>query len=66
MKKALERMPTTIDDAFGNILERIGSSQGRDSARTALRTLTWVYYARRPLQMKELSEALVVPRGWRP
>jgi hypothetical protein len=63
MKKALERMPTTIDDAFGNILERIGSSQGPDSARTALRTLTWVYRARRPLRMEELSEALVVEDG---
>jgi len=63
MKKALERMPTTIDDAFRKILERIETSQDPDSATTAIRTLTWVYYARRPLQMKELREALVVEDG---
>src|SRR5271170_5570231 len=62
MKKALETMPMTLDDAFRRILERV-ESQDPMSATTALRTLTWVYYARRPLTIAELGEALVVEEG---
>jgi Ankyrin repeats (3 copies)/Ankyrin repeat len=63
MKKALERMPTTIDDAFGVMLQRIETSLDPDSATTALRTLTWVYYARRPMVIAELREAVLIEDG---
>jgi hypothetical protein len=62
MKKALETIPWTIDEAFNEILERI-ENQEPSSATTAKRTLTWVYYAQRPLEMEELREALVVERN---
>jgi len=55
----LGKLPTTLDAAFGTILKRI-EGQEIGSATTGLRTLTWVYYSRRPLFMKELCEALLV------
>src|SRR5277367_2592683 len=55
------KMPFT-DEAFDKILERI-EALGPSSAKTALRTLTWCYYAQRPLKMEELREALAVEDG---
>ena len=62
MKAALGTIPSTTDAAFENILERI-EQQELGSKITALRTLTWCYYARRPLRVDELCEALVVEDG---
>lgn len=53
MRKAL---PTTLDGAFAKILERI-EAQDPSSATTAVRTLAWIYYGRRPLTVPELAEA---------
>src|SRR5271154_2675559 len=62
MRKALNERPSTPDKAFENILRRI-EEQERHSATTAIRTLTWCYYSRRPLKMDELCQALVVEDG---
>jgi hypothetical protein len=59
MREALNELPSTPDEAFENILRRI-EEQERHSATTAIRTLTWCYYSRRPLKMDELCQALVV------
>jgi hypothetical protein len=59
MRAAMNTMPPTTDAAFENILKRI-ERQEHSSAIMAQRTLTWCYYARRPLQMDELRAALVV------
>src|SRR5271154_4503669 len=62
MREALKTIPSTTDEAFDKILDRI-EAHGPSSAKMALRTLTWCYYARRPLKMEELCEALVVEDG---
>jgi hypothetical protein len=62
MKAALNTIPSTTDAAFENILERI-EQQEIGSKITALRALTWCYYARRPLQVAELCQALFVEDG---
>ena len=59
MREALNELPSTPDEAFENILRRIEQQEHR-AATTAKRTLTWCYYSRRPLQMDELRQALVV------
>ena len=59
MERSFETMPQTIDDAFDKMLKRI-EEQGPGSAAMGRRTLRWVYYARRPLRMEELRQALVV------
>lgn len=62
MKKALETLPSTLHEAYDDIMRRIGE-QETGSAETAKQTLTWVYYARRPLKMDQLREALAVEIG---
>lgn len=62
MQEALKTMPSTPNEAFDKILKRI-EAQGLSSAKMALRTLTWCYYARRPLNMEELRGAIVVEDG---
>jgi len=62
MRKALNELPSTPDEAFENILRRI-EQQDHRAATTAKRTLTWCYYSRRPLKMDELCQALVVEDG---
>jgi hypothetical protein len=62
MREALKTLPTTTDEAFDTMLERI-EARGPISAKNAFRTLTWCYYAQRPLQMEELREALAVQDG---
>jgi len=52
-------MPSTPDDAFRKILERI-EKQESNTAGTAKQTLAWLYYARRPLKMEELCDALSI------
>ena len=59
MREALNELPSTPDAAFEEMLRRI-EQQDHRSAATAIRTLTWCYYSRRPLQMDELRHALVV------
>jgi hypothetical protein len=59
MRQALNTIPLTPEQAFKTILARI-EEQGPGAATTAIRTLSWVYFARRPLEPEELREALVV------
>ena len=59
MREALKELPSTLDDAYKNMLLRI-EQQDRRSETTAIRTLTWCYYSRRPLRIDELRQALVV------
>src|SRR5271154_299100 len=62
MRKALNELPSTPDEAFENILQRI-EEQERHSSTAAIRTLTWCYYSRRPLKMAEICQALIVEDG---
>jgi len=62
MRRALEGLSETLDEAFRNSLDRI---RGIAPARRdlAFRIMTWVSYARRPLQMQELQQALATREG---
>jgi len=62
MRNALGGMPSVPDEAYDEIITRI-EQQESGSAETARQTLTWLYYARRPLEMDELREALAVKIG---
>lgn len=57
MRNALNMVPSTTDRAFEAILKRI-EQQEEGTRNTAYRTLTWCYYASRPLWMVELCDFL--------
>ena len=59
MEEALEKMPDGLSDAFGQTLSRLNrQSDGRK--RLGINTLMWIFFARRPLLVTELSEALAI------
>ena len=62
MREALKELPSTLDDAYEDIFQRIEKQTPR-SVRTAIRTLSWCYYSRRPLYVDELGHALAVEIG---
>lgn len=62
---ALTNLPSTIDEAYNNIMSRIekGGSIDKD---LALRTLSWVFHnsaGARPLKIAELCDLLVIEAG---
>ena len=62
MEEALEQMPCGLKEAFAETLQRIQKqSDGQD--KLGMETLLWIVHARRPLLVKELSEALAVRPG---
>lgn len=62
MREALKFLPRELDDTFEVILARI-RAQPRSRCELAMKTLMLISHARRPLQVKELRQALaVVPR----
>src|ERR1700737_991544 len=52
-------MPTELFDLYETIMSRI--TQSKD--KLALRTLSWVVYAKRPLHIDELQEAVAIEEG---
>lgn len=62
MDEALDHLPRDLDDAFLNTLQRIQAQpDGQDTLGMA--TLMWLAYARRPLHVNEMSEALAIKPG---
>ena len=59
MEKTLSFLPANEIEAYGQIMTRIRGVRGHTS-KTAIRTITWIFCAARPLQMNELLEALSV------
>lgn len=57
MEKALKSLPVSEIEAYKQIMARIRAGTSHTSA-TAIRTLTWIFHAARPLRMDELLEAL--------
>jgi ankyrin repeat protein len=55
-------MPTELFDLYETIMSRITQFED-DSKQLALQTLSWVLYAKRPLQMDELREATAIEEG---
>lgn len=62
MEEALQLMPCGLDDAFEETMCRI-QNQPDGRKRLGMNTLMWISHARRPLLVKELSEALAVRTG---
>lgn len=58
--KALETVPRTISAAYDDVLTRI---EQNGDIELVLKILSWLYYAREPLSMGALCEALVVEEG---
>lgn len=59
LKETIRGMPSGISEAYARELERIDRLQSRDR-KQAIMILRWVLFAVRPLQVKELAEALIV------
>lgn len=59
LKETVQGMPSGISEAYARELERIDRLQSRDR-KQAIMILRWVLFAVRPLQVKELAEALIV------
>jgi len=61
-RKRVESLSQELDEAYGIELQRIKNS-GKQY-EIAKRALSWVYFAKRPLYMEELQEALAVNLIW--
>lgn len=62
MNHALDSLPTGVTEVYNDILDRIGE-KGADAKQFAMRVLSLIFYAARPLRMTELREALSVREG---
>ena len=58
-QKALETLPTDLDNSFKGIITRIQSRR----TDLGMRVLMWLHFARRPLKLIELQHALAVEKG---
>jgi hypothetical protein len=59
MKSALASLPTTLEDAYEFVMERMAKTQ----KEFAYKIVSWIFRSPRPLGMNELQEALVVAPG---
>ena len=59
LRKALNQLPRAIEQVFEDAMQRI-RSQEDDTCQLAVRTLNWALSARRPLQIREMLEAIAV------
>lgn len=57
--RALSTVPLNMSSAYEDVMKRIEESKKGD-IKLALKILSWLFYAKRPLEMNELLEALVV------
>lgn len=62
LKKALENLPTTLDELYDDAFQRI-KTQSLDDEHLALKALRWVAYTYRPLGFGALQEALAIEPG---
>ena len=62
MADALENLPKTLPDAYGEIMKRI-DKKGHGAKTIALKALSWIFHAKRPLHIEELVELLLVRWG---
>lgn len=62
LRKALENLPTTLDELYNEVLRRI-EAQSQDNRQLAFKALRWVAYTYRPLTLRALQEALAIESG---
>lgn len=61
-REALATIPTDINKIYDKAIEKI-RRQLRSRRELALRVLTWIKYASRPLKVEELQEAVAIEDG---
>ncbi|KAJ7444049.1 ankyrin repeat-containing domain protein [Mycena latifolia] len=59
VREALQHLPKGLNYTYEEAMNRI-KSQNEDDRQLALQALTWVAYAKRPLSVAELREALAI------
>lgn len=59
MRRALRKMPKSLDATFDETLKRL-QRQSRSRSQLGLYTLMWISHARRPLRVEELQQALAI------
>ena len=59
---ALNNLPTTPTDLYGEAMTKI-RNQSSDDVGVAMRLLSWVTFARRPLSFNEIQQAMAVTEG---
>ncbi|KAJ6580363.1 ankyrin repeat-containing domain protein, partial [Mycena vulgaris] len=59
VRDALQHLPTDLNHTYDEAMNRI-HSQNKDDKELALQALTWVAYAKRPLSVGELQEAMAI------
>ena len=60
--RALERLPEKLNDTFDDAMDRT-AAQPAEHSILANQVISWIFYAKRPLQIAELCEALAVEHG---
>jgi len=60
--RALERLPEKLNDTFDDAMNRT-AAQPEEHSLLANQVISWIFYAKRPLQIAELREALAVEPG---
>ncbi|KAJ6566485.1 ankyrin repeat-containing domain protein [Mycena capillaripes] len=59
VRHALQHLPANLNQTYDDAMNRI-NSQNTDDQQLAHLVLTWVAYAKRPLSVEELGEALTI------
>ena len=62
LRRALDNLPTTLDELYSEALHRI-EAQSQDDRQLAFKALRWVAYTYRPLSHWALKEALAIEPG---
>ncbi|WKT45256.1 NACHT nucleoside triphosphatase [Fusarium oxysporum f. sp. vasinfectum] len=62
IQNQLEHLPTSLEDAYGRILEQINASAEPQRKKLARLILGWVGCAPSPMTLKEIEQALIVDR----
>ena len=62
VNKALERLPQKLNETFGIVIERV-TSQPAEHSTLAKHVISWIFFAKRPLRISELHEALAIEPG---
>ncbi|KAK0219074.1 hypothetical protein IW262DRAFT_1077557 [Armillaria fumosa] len=57
LNKELDKLPSTLERAYGHLLDRINSLPNKD---LAYRIFGWVAFAARPLKVEQLQHALAI------
>lgn len=62
MYRALDRLPEKLSETFDDAMNII-AAQPEEHSILANQVISWIFYAKRPLQVAELREALAIEPG---